>query len=532
MVSIELTHNQIPIIIQANLNEPFQQIMNKYFQKTSIDPKSVCFLSNGKNLSPELTVESLMSGNNKQDKKMQVLVYSLVDENKNNEPIMVKSKDIICPICYEPCRIKFEDYKIKLYDCPNNHETNNIPISEFQNKQNIDLSKIICIQCKEKNKGNTTDNKFYRCLDCKINLCVLCKSFHEQSHNIIDYDNKNFTCNNHNEPLIKYCKKCHVNFCFSCDEEHKKHDTVSLLDLKPDMAEANNKLLELKKEIESFNQEIQILISRLNELSGSLGMFYEINNELVKNYEIKNRNYQLLNNIREINNNDIYNSIKMINSTKNFNDKIVYMMNLYNKINIENINQMTIIYKINKNTETIRLFGDKFVRNNKDNCYVLIEGQKFNLDEFYNLNKKQKAKKALEIKLVETKPISDMYRFFYLCTSLLYLPDIDKWDTKNVTNMRSMFNECTSLQSLPDISKWNTKNVTTFNNMFFDCYELESIPDISKWDVQNVTDASQMFLNCKSLKSLPDISKWMNNKKLIAKDMFFGCDEKIIPKNF
>ena len=193
---------------------------------------------------------------------------------------------------------------------------------------------------------------------------------------------------------------------------------------------------------------------------------------------------------------------------------------------------MTIIYKINGNMDNIRLFGDKFVLNNKDNCFLLIEGQKYELTEFYNLTNKQKQNKTFEIKLIETKPITNMYRLFYLCHNLIYVPDFDKWDMKYVTDLRSIFNGCIALKSLPDISKWNTKNVTEIKNMFFDCYELKAIPDISKWDVKNVTEMSFMFFNCKSLNSLPDLSKWVLNKQVIKEKMFDGCDKKIIPKNF
>ena len=218
----------------------------------------------------------------------------------------------------------------------------------------------------------------------------------------------------------------------------------------------------------------------------------------------------------------------------NSSDKLINIMELYNKICSENVrlNQMTIIYRVDEYKDNIKLFGDKFVLNNKDHCYLLIEGQKYELTEFYELNNKQKQNKTFEIKLIETKPITNMFRFFYNCFDLIYAPDFDEWDMKNVTNLRSIFNECIALKSLPDISKWNTKNVIEMKNMFYDCYELKSIPDISKWDVKNVTEMSQMFKNCRSLNSLPDLSKWVLNKQVRKEKMFDGCDKKIIPKNF
>ena len=39
-------------------------------------------------------------------------------------------------------------------------------------------------------------------------------------------------------------------------------------------------------------------------------------------------------------------------------------------------------------------------------------------------------------------------------------------DTNNVTNIIYMFDICSSLISLPDISKWNTNNVISMNDIF------------------------------------------------------------------
>ena len=137
-------------------------------------------------------------------------------------------------------------------------------------------------------------------------------------------------------------------------------------------------------------------------------------------------------------------------------------------------NEMTIIYKNDENK--IKLFDKDFINNNKDNCYLIINNEKTELKEYLEINNNKL--KQIEIKLYETKPI---------------------------TNMRSMFSSCSSLQSLPDISKWNT---------------------------ENVTDMSYMFDSCSSLQSLPDISKWKLNKELEKIDMFKGVNINIIPKKF
>ena len=45
---------------------------------------------------------------------------------------IIKSKSIICPECKENIRIKINDYKIKLYDCKNGHNIDNILFEEYE----------------------------------------------------------------------------------------------------------------------------------------------------------------------------------------------------------------------------------------------------------------------------------------------------------------------------------------------------------------------------------------------------------------
>ena len=78
-----------------------------------------------------------MSDLNKQNKKMPMLVKEIEENDKGKDKVIIKSKDIICPNCKEPCGVKTDNYKIKLYECNNGHETSNIKITEFENTQKI-----------------------------------------------------------------------------------------------------------------------------------------------------------------------------------------------------------------------------------------------------------------------------------------------------------------------------------------------------------------------------------------------------------
>ena len=191
--------------------------------------------------------------------------------------------------------------------------------------------------------------------------------------------------------------------------------------------------------------------------------------------------------------------------------------NLFNNFK----NKMTIKYQIN-NEENIRIFGTRFVKNNKGNCLLYINNEKKELTEILNINNKNG--NELEIKLEEIKPINNMSYIFYECSSLIDLPDISNWISIKVNNMSNMFYGCKSLKSLDGISDWFTSNVINMRNIFSGCIKLKYIPDISKWDTSSVIDMSNMFYECKGLTSLPDISKWNTSNIIDMSNMFNGCN--------
>ena len=135
---------------------------------------------------------------------MIIFVYEMTNMVLNTKEGIIKSKEIICPKCYEICSMKMKDFTIKLYDCKNLHVTKNISLDEFENTQKINISKIICNNCNNNNKFNTSKNLFYKCLACKQNLCPICKLRHKHE-GIIDYDHKNYICHIHKDIYISYC---------------------------------------------------------------------------------------------------------------------------------------------------------------------------------------------------------------------------------------------------------------------------------------------------------------------------------------
>ena len=171
----------------------------------------------------------------------------------------------------------------------------------------------------------------------------------------------------------------------------------------------------------------------------------------------------------------------------------------------KDISEINIIYDI-KQENIIRIFGTKFVENNKNICKMMIDNKEFEITEEYNIENYKNNNNKLKIIL---KGIT------------------------NVTNMTEMFRECSLLSSLPDISKWNTNKVTNMSYMFYGCSSLSNLPDISKWNINKVTNMSYMFYRCCSLSKLPDISKWNMNITTNKEGMFNGCSNSLkIPNKF
>ena len=256
-------------MIKAKQEEPFKTVINKYLQKSSLSPNDVFFIKNCMQINPEDKIENQINQMNIRNKKLKILVQLIERTIISQE--FVNSKDIICPKCQEPCRIKTEDFHISLFGCINNHTTN-LKNKDFYDSQKINISNIKCEKCKIKNKANSPNNEFYKCLTCDMNICLLCKSIHQSNHFIINYEQKSYICKTHNEPFILYCQQCNKNICFICDKEHEKHNQISLSKFKPNIDEISNNLKEMKNEIDKFNNNIKEIINKLNELSDNMNI--------------------------------------------------------------------------------------------------------------------------------------------------------------------------------------------------------------------------------------------------------------------
>ena len=331
MVEVIFKYNGIDIMIQCEIQDKFKNICEIFCVKSQKNINDLIFIYGGEILNLDLEFNKIANQIDKQKLKMNILVYdknpTIINENERK----IKSKDIICPKCGEICLIEFKDYKIILNNCKNKDE-NIISLNEFENTQNINENKIICNICNINNKSKSYKNKFYMCGTCKKNICLLCKENHNKDHIIIEYENKNYICHKHNEVLISYCDKCKDNLCMQCQLDHENnHKIISYMKIKPNIDNIKNKIKELKDIIDKFDSNIDEIINILKNIKLNIEKYYMINNDILNNYNKKNRNYEIfnnINNINNVNNNIIIKDIRDIINENNICDK-------FNKINIE-----------------------------------------------------------------------------------------------------------------------------------------------------------------------------------------------------
>ena len=321
-------------IIQCEKNAKMSTVLNSYFNKTLLPRNSVYFLCNGEILNNEMTEDKIALS---EDNKKKVLVY---DYNDNNQDEIIKSNEIICNTCKESSRIEINDYKITLYGCKNKHKICNIKLNQFNQTQNINISKIVCAFCPDKNKGNSYNKQFFRCLTCKKELCIICKERHQPNHNIINYDEKNYICEDHGEYYHSYCYQCEKNMCTSCENIHQNHAMESFGSLIKDRTALLQENENLRINIEKLNQIISDIISKLNKVRENFLIYYEIHKSIFCNNN-KFRNFEILYNINEFTNNTIKKDIEKIIKDNNINNQVNTLMNIYQKMETEkNDNQI------------------------------------------------------------------------------------------------------------------------------------------------------------------------------------------------
>ena len=559
------------IIIQCRGNEKMKDIVGRFETKIGLNSNDLIFLCHGSNLNLESTFNEELNDEDKKNNEINIVVTNnsnSLDNNENTET--TKSKNIICPICKEICRMCIINYKIKLFECKNDHKTNNILLEEFNNKQQINEHLITCDDCDHENKGSSYKHKFYLCLTCKKKLGILCKEKHKKDHNIIEYDKKDYICEIHNDYFYSYCQECKLNLCLNCYSEHKDHKLVEYQIIIPKKEKVNEKLVELRKKIDTINQFMKEINEKFEFIKEKMEIFYNINYDILNNYNLQDKNYQLLKNINEISNNIELSNIDKIINEKKTSIKIDELLNVYEKMVTKEKNH-DIIEKVEihekkkekekekkekempktdykrqrtynvcpNNEQKVNSFCGKNLENNekekpkkpsnkKVNDFQKSKARRQSAKEIGSLNKKLKE----DEKLGPNEIILE-YKKGKIKDTIIKIFG-EKFVSNNSSNCSIKFDDKTlELKEKLELPK-NYKNeenikikliannLTDMSYMLHECKTLTSIND-STLDTSNVTNMSYMFYNCNSLINLSCISKWITSKVTDISYMFNSC---------
>ena len=355
-------------------------------------------------------------------------------------------------------------------------------------------------------------------LDC-------CKDYYYKKIKIKDYleiiekNNKEKNLKIESKKLLNYCLPCQSNNkCRECIKKEKILNFNNKIEefIKPyiEKEKKNSRCLKKTKDtIIKANKDYSFIQPDIISESSNYNAIPIIieNNKSFENKEYMTDYIMLINIIK--NNFQFYNNINHFNNLKNI------LNYLKNRNQILNKNHFILEYKGQFN-EKIRILGSKFVENNKDKCFLVINNK---IKELIGENLIYQRNGILRIILVEKKLIDDMSHLFEKCDKLLNTSNMSKWNTSQVKKMNQMFCQCKYIKELPDISNWNTQNVSDMNNLFKKCSSLEILPNISKWDIKNVKNISGIFSECSSLKGFPEISKWDTNNITNMSKAFNKC---------
>ena len=531
MASVEFQYNGTSTVIQCQEGQKMEEIYNNFINKSKINRNEIYYFYDGKgeeNFNKQLTFNQIANKLDKERKRMNIIV---IDKEKTTEnKSKIKSKNIICPECKEDIKMNVKNYKINLFGCKNNHQINNILFTEFENTQIVDLKNIIFELCKV-NKSKTYKNQFFKCSDCNINLCLLCKINHNQTHKIYDYDKINIICIKHNELFTNYCKNCKKNICYLCEEEHGKHEVILLRKLMIEKSELMSELEVLKKSINKFKNDIIKLIEILNNVKDNLYKYYDIEEYIFNNYETNERNYEILSNINElIDFNKII--IKDINNENSIEDKFKIINNIYNKINNNEIKLLAEIKNVDTNKNVYFLdntegkvpinvtvleehYHDFLEELNESNVELYINNKKHSYKKFFKPDKEGTYEIILKFNIM----MKDCSYMFFGCSNLTNI-DLSSFKTENVTNMGCLCYNCSNLINI-DLFSLKTKNVENMEGMFYNCSKLKNI-NLSSFNTQNVKNLSGMFIGCSGLKNI-NLSSFNTENVINMKGMFFGC---------
>ena len=135
MVNVIFIFNKEQININCNNDEDIGNVYRIFSRKVGIRINDMIYLYRGNIIDPQINLNKQIKFEDLEKKK--VIILSICKKNKNIKDNIYKenSTNILCPECGESCKIKFDNFKILLYDCENSHKIDNIKFEHYNELQ-------------------------------------------------------------------------------------------------------------------------------------------------------------------------------------------------------------------------------------------------------------------------------------------------------------------------------------------------------------------------------------------------------------
>ena len=115
MSIVEFRFNDSVTTIQCDENDKMKDIIEKFIIKTQLEINSLSFIYGGEKINVETTFSENLKFNDKDSKKMVILVY-LIAKRPDNSNLYINSREIICPTCGERACIDIKITKFLFMD--------------------------------------------------------------------------------------------------------------------------------------------------------------------------------------------------------------------------------------------------------------------------------------------------------------------------------------------------------------------------------------------------------------------------------
>ena len=481
------------------------------------------------------------------DEDNKIIDKSLIQKPKNYELLLVRLKNL-----FPNFPKKFKIY----YYSPDNNEITVKNEEDYKTIKDIlyvkklkSIAESIFTTNYKKIDNSIKEiiNKKYNCLICsqlikreKPYICNNCKKiYHHKCLEGFDKEckqnNQNFYCPNCKNELAIEKWRTETDFEDIRYNDALFMDLINEQELPLDYSEFIKKSSNIFQRVLNKIKEIHSLINEENnETIDKLIMDLELNYNAPSLGKISMVMFQELNIIEQF--------IKKNYTVKKVETKEEVKEIKKEKKPIEYKDVINLEYYSPRCYDMAPIFGKKFVKNNKNNIELIIDGNKSELvseaklmyktdikmiiknkitnlsDLFGDVNENIKINIA-DLKYLNTKEVTNFSSMFHCILS--NIDALEEWDVSSGKNFSNMFSK-SNLKDLKILENWNVSNGLNFSSMFEKCY-LTDLKHLKNWDLSKSENLSQMFSGC-DIYDLDPLKDWNVSKVKNFSYMFSDCN--------